>query len=277
MVACSKFNKKTCPDADCIWVPKRGCVNPKNAEKPAKEAKTNPKEETKTKTKPKPQNGGPMDGMNIVFSGFRDEALKKAVQSQGGKVVSTVSGKTTHFVYVATAKNKEKIAALTGPRKLKLETFVKKFNLPLPDIKPQVKKKTEPKTKKTPIDWRTRFVKSKSVVTYQNVELKSMLRQARAIAYKLFKPSKIREIYEDSFYVPSTDRFIIIARIGTQNAKNNMMNDFIGIEFRFDTQHRFSDEATLFVSNRKANEYNQEDIIKVVKTNFPDAVHALTI
>jgi len=42
--------------------------------------------------------GGSMEGQNVVFTGFRDKALAKQVEDEGGNIQSTVSGKTTILV-----------------------------------------------------------------------------------------------------------------------------------------------------------------------------------
>lgn len=41
---------------------------------------------------------GPLSGMRLCFTGFRDKGLEATVEQHGGKIVSGVNGKTTHLV-----------------------------------------------------------------------------------------------------------------------------------------------------------------------------------
>jgi DNA ligase (NAD+) len=41
---------------------------------------------------------GPLSGMRMCFTGFRDKGLEATVELSGGKIVSGVNGKTTHLV-----------------------------------------------------------------------------------------------------------------------------------------------------------------------------------
>ena len=72
-----------------------------------------------------------LSGLNVVFTGFRDPDLEKAIESAGGKVGSSVSGKTTHLLTVDPKSNsgKAKKARELGVEVWSPEQFKDTFNL----------------------------------------------------------------------------------------------------------------------------------------------------
>ena len=76
--------------------------------------------------------GGRFEGAVILFTGFREAAWKEIIESEGGRIASSFSGKTTLVVYVegqeSNAKYKDAVAA--GTPTITKGAFKKKFNLP---------------------------------------------------------------------------------------------------------------------------------------------------
>lgn len=72
-----------------------------------------------------------MDGMVIVFSGFRDNNLKERIHDRGGRVTGSISGKTTHLVLkdINALKGKSRDAVDRGVPMLSLRQFKEKYNL----------------------------------------------------------------------------------------------------------------------------------------------------
>jgi DNA ligase (NAD+) len=67
----------------------------------------------------------------IVFTGFRNKHLKKDIEDRGGRVATTVSGKTTLVIADDITKTESKIttAKELGIKLLSYEDFVNKYNL----------------------------------------------------------------------------------------------------------------------------------------------------
>lgn len=84
-----------------------------------------------TAAAPAPPSGGKFDGKTVVFTGFRNAELEKAIVAAGGKVGASVSKKT--FVVVAKDPSVEtgKVADAksAGIPVMTLETFQKTYNL----------------------------------------------------------------------------------------------------------------------------------------------------
>lgn len=75
--------------------------------------------------------GNDFDNMTIVFTGFRDKELEKFITDRGGKIGSSVSGKTSLLIY---ADGEELSAKLEKARELEIKTitkssFIKKYKL----------------------------------------------------------------------------------------------------------------------------------------------------
>lgn len=72
-----------------------------------------------------------LTGLNVVFTGFRDADLEKAIESGGGKVGSSVSSKTTHLLTVDPKSNsgKAKKARDLGVAVWSPEQFKDEYNL----------------------------------------------------------------------------------------------------------------------------------------------------
>lgn len=72
-----------------------------------------------------------LKGVNVVFTGFRDPDLEKAIEMAGGRVGSSVSGKTTHVLTVDPSSNsgKAKKARELGVKIMTPEEFKDEFNL----------------------------------------------------------------------------------------------------------------------------------------------------
>lgn len=72
-----------------------------------------------------------LQGLNVVFTGFRDPDLEKAIEGAGGKVGSGVSGKTTHLLTTDPKSNsgKAKKARDLGVNVWSPEQFKDEYNL----------------------------------------------------------------------------------------------------------------------------------------------------
>ena len=72
-----------------------------------------------------------LKGLNVVFTGFRDPDLEKAIEAAGGKVGSGVSSKTTHLLTTDPKSNsgKAKKARDLGVKVWSPEQFKDEFNL----------------------------------------------------------------------------------------------------------------------------------------------------
>lgn len=75
----------------------------------------------KVKTKKVSKKHKKLDGLKIVFTGFRDSALKDLIENAGGKVSSSVSSKTNLVIYVPGGKGGFKLEKAKG-LKIKLMT-----------------------------------------------------------------------------------------------------------------------------------------------------------
>ena len=74
----------------------------------------------------KSQKKGKLTGMNIVFTGFRDNTLKDQIESRGGKVLDSVNSKTSLLLYKTESdleKGKGVKAKKLGIKTLKREKF----------------------------------------------------------------------------------------------------------------------------------------------------------
>lgn len=82
--------------------------------------------------------------MHIVFSGFRDDTLKKQIEENGGHVHASFVKDATHMI----VKNKEKPSKKLDEAKEKgisiitLVEFVKEHDFSLAERKPRAKKET---------------------------------------------------------------------------------------------------------------------------------------
>lgn len=75
---------------------------------------------------PKTHEKGTLAGVNIVFTGFRDNSLKDQIESRGGKVLDSVTSKTSLLLYKADSdleKGKGVKAKKLGIKTLKREDF----------------------------------------------------------------------------------------------------------------------------------------------------------
>lgn len=72
-----------------------------------------------------------LTGKRIVFTGFRDADLKKAIELMGGRVVSAVSGKTDAVVVrdARTQSTKRRAAENRGVPVVPLDVFLKRTGL----------------------------------------------------------------------------------------------------------------------------------------------------
>lgn len=72
-----------------------------------------------------------LKGLTVVFTGFRDGDLEKAIEGMGGKVGSSVSSKTTHLLTTDPKSNsgKAKKARELGVKVMSPEQFKDEFNL----------------------------------------------------------------------------------------------------------------------------------------------------
>jgi NAD-dependent DNA ligase len=72
-----------------------------------------------------------MKGLNVVFTGFRDSEMEKTIVKMGGKVGSSVSGKTTHLLAVAhdTGSAKYKKAKELKVLTMTADEFKDKYNI----------------------------------------------------------------------------------------------------------------------------------------------------
>lgn len=72
-----------------------------------------------------------LKGLNVVFTGFRDGDLEKAIEAAGGKIGSGVSSKTTHLLTTDPKSNsgKAKKARDLGVKVWSPEQFKDEFNL----------------------------------------------------------------------------------------------------------------------------------------------------
>lgn len=72
-----------------------------------------------------------LKGLNVVFTGFRDPDLEKAIEGAGGKVGSGVSSKTTHLLCVdpSAGSSKLKKAKELGVKLMTPAQFKDEFNL----------------------------------------------------------------------------------------------------------------------------------------------------
>lgn len=72
--------------------------------------------------------GTKFENQIIVFTGFRDDELEKYIAGQGGKVSSSVSGKTTMLVYAGdTTSSKYEEAVKKGITIMTKDEFIKKY------------------------------------------------------------------------------------------------------------------------------------------------------
>jgi NAD-dependent DNA ligase len=69
-----------------------------------------------------PITDGKCSGMVVCFSGFRDTELEKKIISEGGRVVSSVTKKTTHLIVkdITTVSSKLNKAQFLGVRIVEL-------------------------------------------------------------------------------------------------------------------------------------------------------------
>lgn len=101
MTKCSGAKQADCKKPGCEWVKGKGCRKGSSA-------------------------SGGLAGEVVVFTGFRDDGLKAAVEKAGGRVTAAVSGKTTLLVYVRTARNGAKVDGASC-KKMTREGFAKKY------------------------------------------------------------------------------------------------------------------------------------------------------
>jgi DNA ligase (NAD+) len=72
----------------------------------------------------KTANGGKFTGMRFVFTGFRDEALRSRIESEGGKVVGTMSKKVDFLIHKGLDGRKAEFARENGIQAISLSEFV---------------------------------------------------------------------------------------------------------------------------------------------------------
>jgi DNA ligase (NAD+) len=75
-------------------------------------------------------NKGLFEGKIVIFTGFRDEKLEKFIESNGGKVSTSVSGKTSLVVYVPDSKGESSKVTKAKELNIQLMTkdeFIKKY------------------------------------------------------------------------------------------------------------------------------------------------------
>jgi hypothetical protein len=255
MTPCYKLKKDECRK-DCTWVSGKGCTKTVGAVA-----------------------GGKLTGQTIVFMGFTNDTFKDQIVKVGGVVRSAVSGKTTIVVYKETPRNAKTIADCSVPIKLTIEAFTKKY---MGGAGPVVIA-TEPNR---PVGWRARFEKDSThnnlnyLVKSPNangkgsvmrkVPLKTIYTQAYAIAESMFKTAKVRS-FNKIVYVPKGDKFIMIVRVGSKKTaavKNNLLNDFLGIEFTFGGKIVMSSNAHVLLSDHKG-EFHSGKQYEVLQANFP--------
>lgn len=72
-----------------------------------------------------------LNGMTVVFSGFRDEDLKQRIIKQNGRVTESISGKTNYLVMkdINEQTKKKAFAESKNIPIFTLEEFIKKFNI----------------------------------------------------------------------------------------------------------------------------------------------------
>lgn len=91
------------------------------------------KKKTQNKKKNKEQSDNPISGKTVVFSGFRDESLKKWIQDNGGSVTTTVSGNTDILIVskksLENPTSKIKKAEESGKIVVSLEVFKNEYDV----------------------------------------------------------------------------------------------------------------------------------------------------
>ena len=244
----------------------------------------------------------PLTGKVFVFSGFRDDQLKTQIELLGATVGASLTKKTTHIVYVETAKNKAKQATLTLP-KSELAKFVEKYGLKH-EAKPKAAKKPKSEKMPTPDLGLTKFAQNKSYYvynkdpaynkvvlplksyeaskfTYAGTTLGQIKRHADGVAEGMFaKENNVRGILPHLFYVSKKDLFILVLRTrSTKEPKVTKKNDYFGVEFKYDPtmKYKISMEKNAIVLFENAEgKLKTADLVSAVHKEHPSAVLALT-
>lgn len=285
MTRCAGVKKAACLD-ECAWTTGKGCAKVTKKASATKKITHPKKEQSETNSA---SSVGLLTNKVIAFSGFRNDDLKSKIESLGGKVTSTITKKTNLVVYKSTTRNQEKLDNLTI-QKVSLEKFLDKYSLSL-----IVKSKStrKPKIVVSPL---THFKKmygtelqnsdlplpkdGDEYVWYKGTQLMGIRKMAEAVVQKYFaKQVRIRGVKRVLFYVPKIDMFVIVIRTGSSvEPRNRDLNDFYGIEFKYDEKAKVKitmDSNAITLAETYNGELPAVDMLKNIKEEYPDVIRLL--
>lgn len=238
MVNCSLMRKDDCvKSSKCSWVVGKGCRSDKRVQKKAPKSVEHPKHKTLKHAMPpkvkkiqsdKVISLGP--GVQVVLTGFRDEALVEAIKSRGASVVSKPSSKTNGVIKKTTSTDTSSVhfARANGLWIMTREQFVSQFKLTI------TKKDSSPKSKVTglPSSLPVKTLSGNETAKYVDRSLAVVSQQVRVLSYAQFKKTGFRVMDMGSFlaYDTKNDVFLRIAKVKKEKNKYSIMLSAVGLE-----------------------------------------------